>query len=107
TISSNFDRFQFAYRAMAGSGTIVARLLTLSAGNSAVAGVMVRSGMQPGAPHASMLLKTDGAAELRRRTSISGDTSYTAGSAPGVPGCLKLVRQWNASAGTSTLTGYV
>ena len=95
---STADAFHFVHRTWSGDGDLVARLTKLSApagATGAMAGIMIRNGLAPGAVHASLLVGTDGKLKFRRRTAAGSSTLSNGPSAGSttVPRWLKLSRR--------------
>ena len=99
-ISGTADAFHFAYQALSGDGTIIARVVSLSGGGTyAKAGVMIRETLTPGSANAYTAKQESGAGLLfEYRATTSGSTTQTFGS--GGP-WMKLVRSGNS------LSGYI
>jgi regulation of enolase protein 1 (concanavalin A-like superfamily) len=93
-IWSTKDAFHFAYRTWNGDGEFVTRLRTLarpSGSDFALGGVMIRQSLEPDAPHASLIVTTDGKAKFRRRLSTGGIT-LSDGPATGTTSTPKWLR---------------
>jgi len=103
------DEFQFVYQPIIGNATLIARLTSTPAGGGAPrVGILLRTSLSGTAAYAAMLLNdTALTAVFRQRSTIADWSSDSTGSAIGTPGWLKLVRQFNATNQTSTVTGYV
>ena len=71
------DAFHFVHQQWTGDGDLVARIEQLVKPTDApfaLAGVMFRESLAAGAPHASMVVTTDGKAKFRRRLTAGGTT---------------------------------
>jgi subtilisin family serine protease/regulation of enolase protein 1 (concanavalin A-like superfamily) len=94
------DAFHFVHQQWTGDGDVVARIEYLakpSDASFAMAGVTFRESLAAGAPHASMVMTTDGKAKFRRRSAAGGTTLSDgpgAGTTP-APRWLKLSRRGN------------
>ena len=89
------DGFHFGYRALSGDGSIVARVSdVLHTHEWAKAGLMMRSGLSPGAAHGFILLTPDGSrgVAFQRRTVAGGVSTHTDGGYASGPVWLKLAR---------------
>ncbi len=87
------DAFQFAWRALAGDGQIVARLTSeTNTDTFAKAGVMLRAGV--GAADAMVVLdvRPGGVVEFGKRASAGAAMSYLAGAVQAMPCWLRLAR---------------
>jgi regulation of enolase protein 1 (concanavalin A-like superfamily) len=90
------DAFQFARTTLTNDGEIVARVASVQNVNAwTKAGVMMRDGTDPGAPHASMLVTptTSKGTAFQRRPTPGGTSLSTAGPLVTAPYWVKLVRQ--------------
>ena len=98
------DRFHFAYRALTGDGTIVARVATLAGADPwAKAGVMVRATTAAGSVHASMLVSVGKGLAFQRRRATNALSVHTAAGPGTAPRWVKLTRAGNTlTAATST-----
>ena len=94
------DAFYFVHQQWTGDGDLVARVEQLAKPADAafaMAGIMFRESLAAGAPHASMVITTDGKAKFRRRLTVGGTTLSDGpgvGTTP-VPRWLKLARRGN------------
>jgi RHS repeat-associated protein len=93
------DQAHFAYQALSGDGTIVARVASLS-GSSGQAGVMIRETMNSGATSMFVFDPYGSTAWTSQRTSTGATSSLQGGTSVTVPFWIKLVRS-----GT-TITAY-
>jgi regulation of enolase protein 1 (concanavalin A-like superfamily) len=87
------DAFQYAYRSLAGDGTIIARVASVE--NVAAwtkAGVMIRETLTAGSPHACVLVSAARGVAFQRRQAAGGLSVSTAGSLSSAPRWLKLTR---------------
>jgi regulation of enolase protein 1 (concanavalin A-like superfamily) len=88
------DGFHFLYRAWTGDGDIVARVTGLEPTHAwAKAGVMFRESLTAGSRHAFMLVSAGKGTAFQRRTSTSGISTHTGGTAAGAPRWVRLVRR--------------
>jgi regulation of enolase protein 1 (concanavalin A-like superfamily) len=91
------DQFQFVYQQLTGDGEIVARVQSLTPVNAwSKAGVMMRESLAAGSKHASSLVSSSNGMTFQRRTSTSGTSLNTYGSAVSVPYWVRLVRKGDA-----------
>ena len=87
------DAFHYAYRSLAGDGSIVARVAALTGQQAwTKVGVMMRASTDPGAQHAFMLVSTSKGAAFQRRTATGGTTSSTSAAGITAPQWVRLVR---------------
>jgi hypothetical protein len=96
------DGFHFVYQPMEGDCEIVARLKDIqSAGQWAMAGLMIREKLTPDSVHATMMATTQLKAKLRRRVATGGTTLSTGPSAGNItiPKWLKLTRKGDSFKG--------
>jgi hypothetical protein len=97
------DAFNYAYRALSGDGTIVARLSSTQAINSwTKAGVMIRGSLSASSAHAFMLVAaspTKGV-NFQRRLADGNDSVGTTGTLTSAPRWVKLVRAGDVISGT-------
>ena len=91
------DAFHYAYRAVTGDATIVARVTSIPQGIHpwVKAGVMIRASLAADAPHAFMLASAARGMALQRRVAAGGDSTNTAGTLSATPRWVKLQRQGN------------
>jgi regulation of enolase protein 1 (concanavalin A-like superfamily) len=91
------DAFHFAYRALSGDRTIVARVTSIPQGIDewVKAGVMIRSSLSAGARHAFMLASASRGMAFQRRTADGGASAHTAGSLSTAPRWVRLQRSGN------------
>ena len=95
------DAFQYAYTSLAGDGSIVARVKTVSAEAAWVkVGVMLRETLDPSSKQAFMLVSNTKGLAFQRRTATAGISTNTGGGAYPAPRWVRLER-----AG-STITAY-
>jgi len=97
------DAFQYAYTALTGDGSIVARVATVqNVNNWTKAGVMIRNSVSASAAQAYQLVAFSPAkgVPFQRRTSDGDISVSTSGSQSTAPRWVKLVRSGN------TITGY-
>ena len=109
-IYAGADAFHFVSRSWTGDGEIVARLTELIRPTDAafaLGGIMIRQSLSANAPHASLLLGSDGKLKFRRRTTAGGTTlshGPSAGSAS-APRWLKITRQGQLFSAYSSVDG--
>jgi hypothetical protein len=90
------DAFRFVWRPIEGDVDIVARLERLDSTRPwTKAGVMIRGGLERGAPHAFMLGSAGKGLAFQRRSAAGRLTSHTAAGSGGAPRWLKLSRRGN------------
>jgi phosphatidylserine/phosphatidylglycerophosphate/cardiolipin synthase-like enzyme len=90
------DAFQYAYHALSGDGTIIARVASMQAADAwTKAGVMIRSALSATASHAFALVSAAKGVAFQRRPTSGGTSIHTAGSASAVPRWVKLTRNGN------------
>ncbi len=107
------DAFHYAWRPLSGNGEIVARVASVqNTDRWAKAGVMIRGGTQPGAPHAFMLVSPGKGYAFQRRVARDGISTHTSGGTGTAPQWVKLRRDGDtitayrsADGGTWTLVG--
>ena len=94
------DAFHFVHQQWTGDGDLVARIEQLVKPTDApfaMAGVMFRESLAAGAPHASMVVTSDGKAKFRRRLT-AGATTLSDGPSVGttsIPRWVRLSRRGN------------
>jgi hypothetical protein len=88
------DAFHYAYRALTGDGTIVARVASVQQNVNAwvKAGVMIRETLDPGSAHAFMLVSASKGVAFQRRGATGGISTGTAGTLSAAPRWVKLAR---------------
>jgi regulation of enolase protein 1 (concanavalin A-like superfamily) len=88
------DAFHYAYRALTGDGTIVARVASVQQNVNAwvKAGVMIRETLDPGSAHAFMLVSASKGVAFQRRGATGGISTSTAGTLSAAPQWVKLAR---------------
>ena len=99
-IWSTADAFQFAYQRWTGDGEFVVRVTALSQPSGSdfgLGGLMIRGTLDETAPHASLIVTTQGKTKFRRRLSAGGTTLSDGPSAgsTSIPEWLKLRRTGN------------
>lgn len=93
---SSSDAFHFVWRPLSGDGEIVARVVSVDAIRDwTKVGVMMRASVDPGAPHAFMLISAGKGAAFQRRLTSGGASISTSGGSPAIPVWLRIVRQRN------------
>ena len=87
------DEFHFAYRTLAGDGSIVARVAGVTNTDVwAKAGVMIRESLSAGSRHAAMLVSSGKGLAFQRRTSTGGVSTHTGGGSSTAPYWVRLTR---------------
>jgi phosphatidylserine/phosphatidylglycerophosphate/cardiolipin synthase-like enzyme/regulation of enolase protein 1 (concanavalin A-like superfamily) len=102
------DAFHYAYRALNGDGTIVARVASIQNVNAwTKAGVMIRNSLSPSSAHAFMLVAASAAkgVPFQRRPMDGAASVSTAGSLSTAPRWVKLVRAGNLITGYESADG--
>jgi regulation of enolase protein 1 (concanavalin A-like superfamily) len=101
------DAFNYAYRALSGNGTIVARVARLQDVDPWVkAGVMIRETLAPDSRHAFMLVSASKGVAFQRREATGGSSVNTAGSSsPLLPYWIKLTRSADTFAAYESADG--
>jgi phosphatidylserine/phosphatidylglycerophosphate/cardiolipin synthase-like enzyme/regulation of enolase protein 1 (concanavalin A-like superfamily) len=107
------DAFQYAYHALSGDGTIIARVASLQHADAwTKAGVMIRGALTATASHAFALVSAAKGVAFQRRPTSGGSSIHTAGSTATAPRWVKLTRNGNlfsayesANGSTWTLIG--
>ena len=96
------DAFHYAYRTLAGDGTITARVRSV-AGSQAwtKVGVMIRASTSANAAHAFMLVSTGKGLAFQRRTSTGSLTTHASAGSGSAPQWVRLTREG------SRITAYV
>jgi phosphatidylserine/phosphatidylglycerophosphate/cardiolipin synthase-like enzyme len=87
------DAFHYAYRTLAGDGTITARVASASGSEAwTKVGVMIRGSVSAGSAHAFMLVSTGKGLAFQRRTSNGGISTHTSGGTGTAPRWVRLTR---------------
>ena len=87
------DSFHFVYRALSGDGQITARVGSLTQANLlSKAGVMMRDGLGPDDPHASIFLTAGRLRHFARRRAPGGLTAKVTEGTAAIPSWMRLVR---------------
>lgn len=90
------DAFHYAYRQVAGNGTIVARVASIIGTQAwTKVGVMIRSSTGASAAHAFMLISAAKGAAFQRRNAEAALTTHTGGGAYAAPRWVRLTRLGN------------
>jgi hypothetical protein len=77
-IWGDYDEFHFAYKQLAGSGSITAKVESVDETHGwAKAAVMIRNSLDPDSRHAMMALSPVNGVSMQRRTSTGGTTNST------------------------------
>ena len=106
-IWSTEDAFHFAHTALRGDGEIVARVASVSGARSwAKAGVMIRSTLDPAAPHGLALVSLARGAAFQRRTSHGGITTHTPAGEVVAPLWLRLTRSGQTVTAFTSFDGH-
>jgi hypothetical protein len=91
------DAFRYAYRQLAGDGSIVAQVTSVQpVADWTKVGVMMRESLTPGSRHAFAIVSANKGIAFQRRTSTSGSSTHTAGKAARAPYFVRLTRTGNA-----------
>jgi regulation of enolase protein 1 (concanavalin A-like superfamily) len=112
-IWNNADEFHYAWRTLSGSGTITARLSTLTKPSTRTkAGLMIRESTAAGSKHAAVVVNPSKGVQFIRRITTDGVTTDTAVGTGSTPKWLRLTRSgstfrayWSADAVTWKLVG--
>ncbi len=100
------DAFHFAYQPLAGDGSIIARIQSLSGADVwTKVGVMIRASTAPGAAHASMFVSRGKGLAFQRRTRGSGTSTHTAGGTGTAPRWVRLTRAGSTISVATSLNG--
>jgi regulation of enolase protein 1 (concanavalin A-like superfamily) len=95
-ISGTADQLHFAYKRLAGNGSITAKVLSVSNTDSlAKAGVMIRQTLEPGSVHAAIIVSPANRAMFLRRINTDETTSSTSRPGVSVPRWVRLTRSGN------------
>ena len=96
------DAFRFAYTTLAGDGSIVARVASVSGTEAwTKVGVMMRGSTTAASAHAFMIVSAGKGVAFQRRTANGGTSAHTAGGTGAAPCWVKLTRSG------SRITAYV
>jgi uncharacterized repeat protein (TIGR03806 family) len=105
-IWDNADGFQFLFQPLKGDGTIIARVVSISDGDSwEKAGVMIREKPTPDSRHATMMITRDQGAAFQRRATANSSSDHTPGPGVHAPYWVKLDRHGNVFTGSISDTG--
>jgi regulation of enolase protein 1 (concanavalin A-like superfamily) len=100
------DQFTFAYTAVRGDVTLIARVNTLSNTDPwTQTGVMIRDGTAKGARHAFAFVTPQNGVAMRTRIARNGVTSQTSGGAGVAPVWVKLERRASAFTASRSADG--
>jgi regulation of enolase protein 1 (concanavalin A-like superfamily) len=100
------DGFHYAYRTLAGDGSIVAKVTSIQGTELwTKVGVMMRGGTGAGAPHALMLVSSGKGVAFQRRAVSGGTSTHTSGGAGSAPRWVKLVRAGNVITASVSVDG--
>jgi regulation of enolase protein 1 (concanavalin A-like superfamily) len=98
----NADGFHFVSQPLHGDGAIIARVVSISDGDSwEKCGVMIREKSTPDSRHAFMAITRDEGAAFQRRVDAGSESEHTPGPGIHAPAWVKLERKGNV------FTGYV
>jgi hypothetical protein len=87
------DAFQFVWQPLSGDGEIVARVASVEYTRAwTKAGVMIRESLDPGSPHAFMIVSAGKGYAFQRRVASGGLSDHTTGGAGTAPHYVKLTR---------------
>jgi hypothetical protein len=87
------DEFHFAYKQLAGPGSITAQVLSVeNTHSSAKAGVMIRNTLDPDSSHAMMVVSPGAGVSFQRRTGTGDDSLDTTEGGVTAPQWVKLER---------------
>jgi hypothetical protein len=87
------DAFQFVWQPLSGDGEIVARVASVQYTRAwTKAGVMIRDSLDPGSPHAFMIVSAGKGYAFQRRIASGGLSDHTTGGAGTAPQWVKLTR---------------
>jgi hypothetical protein len=90
------DACQFVWRPLSGDGEIVARVASLEYTRAwTKVGVMIRESLDPGSPHAFMIVSAGKGLAFQRRVTPGGFSVHTPGGAGAAPQWVKLTRSGN------------
>lgn len=107
-IGGTLDGFHYAYQALTGDQTIVARVASIpnAPSSSVKAGVMIRENLNAGSRNAMMLVKGGSGAYLQSRGSTNGSTTTVNGNLSAkAPYWVKLVRSGSKFLGYQSADG--
>lgn len=87
------DAFQFVWQPLSGDGEIVTRVVGVQYTKAwTKAGVMIRESLDPGSPHAFMIVSAGKGYAFQRRTASGGLSAHTSGGTGTAPQWVKLTR---------------
>jgi hypothetical protein len=105
-IWNNTDEFRYAYKQLTGDGSIAARVQSIDNTNSwAKAGVMIRASLDPGSPHAMVVVTPGNGVSFQRRLLAGGSSEDTTLPGPQAPYWVRLTRTGDTLAAAHSLTG--
>ena len=97
-IAGQADEFHFAYQMMSGSGSIIARVLSVSDTDPwAKAGIMIRETLDPGSKHAFACVTPGSGVASEGRISTSGESFSSNQAAITAPHWVKLERDFGGN----------
>ena len=94
TMITTSDSFRFAYQALTGDCTIIARVVSVQGSSAAQVGIMVRETLNPGANHV-FVFDYPPSLLMTERTSTGTSSTYASVGSATPPNWLKLVRSGN------------
>ena len=87
------DAFQFVWQPLSGDGEIVARVASVQGTKAwTKAGVMIRESLDPGSPHAFMIVSAGKGYAFQRRVASGGPSDHTSGGTGTAPRWVRLTR---------------
>jgi phosphatidylserine/phosphatidylglycerophosphate/cardiolipin synthase-like enzyme/regulation of enolase protein 1 (concanavalin A-like superfamily) len=90
------DEFRFVYRTLTGDGAILARVAELDPVDAwTKAGVMMRETLDPGSPHAMMIVSAGKGLAFQRREAAGGPSLHAGGGSGVAPQWVRLERSGN------------
>ena len=90
------DAFRFAYKKLSGNGSITARVDSQTNTNAwAKAGVMIRESLDPGSPHAAVVVTPSNGVSFPYRSAAAGASLQTNSAGLTVPYWVRLTRTGN------------
>jgi regulation of enolase protein 1 (concanavalin A-like superfamily) len=100
------DRFHLAYKQLSGAGSITAKVLSVSNTDPwAKAGVMIRESLEPGSPHATIVVTPENGVSFQRRTAMNAVSEQTQQADITAPQWVRLSRSGNTFTGEYSANG--
>jgi regulation of enolase protein 1 (concanavalin A-like superfamily) len=100
------DQFHFAYKQLAGLGSITARVVSLTNTDPwAKAGVMIRETLEPGSAHAMMIVSSSSGVSFQRRTVADAASESTTQADITAPQWVRATRNGNTITGSYSADG--